>query len=121
MIINPSAHTMIPRRNSFRRTGIGRQRQELSIPGGKQLWLAASKILAGATVFLFISSILINGSISQVSGKIEQLEATHNELVEANILLRAQRAKLFSPEAVGILADNQLSIRLPANGQYYQF
>ncbi|MBL4904015.1 MAG: hypothetical protein JKY62_15400 [Desulfocapsa sp.] len=120
MIINPSAHAMIPRRNSFRRVGIGRRGQALSIPGGKQLWLGVSKVLAGAVAFLFMASFFINGSLTRVSGEIEQLEAIHNELVEANILLRAQKARLFSPESVGVLADNQLSIQLPASGQYYQ-
>jgi hypothetical protein len=120
MIINPSAHVMIPRRNSFRRAVIGRRRQTLSIPGGKQLWCRVSKILAGAAVFLFMASFFINGSITRVSGEIGQLEAIHNELVEANILLRAQKARLFSPAVVGVLAGNQLSIKLPASGQYQQ-
>jgi len=121
MIINPSAHAMIPRRNSFRRTVIGRRRQTLSIPGGKQLWWSVSKVLAGVAVFLFMASFFINGSITRVSGEVEQLKTIHNELVDANILLRAQKARLFSPEAVGVLAGNQLSIKLPASWQYRQF
>ncbi|HIP82897.1 MAG TPA: hypothetical protein EYH19_04900 [Desulfocapsa sulfexigens] len=121
MIINPSAHTMIPRRNSFRRAAVGRRRQVWGIPGGKQLWLGASKVLAGVAVFLFMASFFINGSITRVSGEIEQMEAIHSQLVEDNILLRAQKAKLFSPETVGVLAGNQLSLHLPESGQYHKF
>ena len=121
MIINPSAHTMIPRRNSFRNRAIGRRRQALSIPGGKELWLGISKVLFVASVFLFIVSFVLDGSISRVTGEIEQMETTHSKLVDANVLLRAQKARLFSSEEVGVLADNQLAIHIPATGQYRKF
>jgi hypothetical protein len=121
MIINPSAHTMIPRRNSFRNSVLGRRRKTMSIPGGKQLWLGLSKVLLVASVILFIASLLLNGSSTRFSVAIEQMEETHSELVNANILLRAQKAKLFSPETVGTLAGNQLAIHIPLSGQYRKF
>ena len=121
MIINPSAHTMIPRRNSFRNRVLGRRRKTVSIPGGKQLWLGISKVLSAACVVLFIASFFLNGLDARVSAEIEQMEAVHSELANSNVLLRAQKARLFSPESVGTLADNQLALHLPASGQYRKF
>lgn len=118
MIINPSAHTMIPRRNSFRNRALGRRRKTLSIPGGKQLWLGISKILIAAFVVLFIASLLLNGSNAKVSAEIEQMETIYNELDNTNVLLRAQKARLFSPEAVGVIAGEQLAIHIPVSWQY---
>jgi hypothetical protein len=121
MIINPSAHTMIPRRNSFRNRALGRRRKPLSIPGGKQLWLGISKVLVAASVILFIASLLLNGSDAKISAEIEQMETIYNEVANSNVLLRAQKARLFSPEAVGAIAGNQLAIHIPVSGQYRKF
>jgi len=121
MIINPSANTMIPRRNSFRNRALGRRRKALSIPGGKQLWLGISKVLSAACVVLFIASFFLNGSDARISAEIKQMEVTYSELANSNVVLRAQKARLFSPESVGTLANNQLAIHLPASGQYRKF
>ena len=123
MIINPSSNTMISRRNSFRKTVIGRRRgtQTLSFPGGKLLWQETSKVLAGAVVFLCMTSFFISASITRVTGGIEKMETTYSELVDSNIVLRAQRARLFSPGEVEVLAGNQLSIHPPGDGQYHRF
>ncbi len=121
MIINPSAHTMIPRRNSFRNRALGRRRNTFSVPGGKQFWLGVSKVLVAASVILLIASLLLNGSNAKVSAEIDQMEKIYNELANTNVLLRAQKARLFSPEAVGEIAGNQLAIHIPVSGQYRKF
>jgi hypothetical protein len=121
MIINPSAQTMMPRRNAFRKNAMRRRRQAMSIPGGKQLWFALSKVSCGILAVFMVVSFLIGGSIARVSTDIEHVELTRSELLTANVLLRAQKARLFSPEVVGELADNQLAIHIPASGQYRKF
>ena len=123
MIINPSAHTMIPRRNSFQNRAIGRRRrrQALSVPGGKQLWYGVMKVLGAAAVVVAISSFWLNGSVEQLSADIEEVQATHSELVNVNLSLRVQRTQLFSFETVEALANNQLAIHVPTSGQYYTF
>ncbi len=121
MIINPSAHTMIPRRNAFRRNAGYRRRQALSLPGGKQLWFAVTKVLLVSVLFLFVTSSLLSGTSSRVAVEIEGLEESHGELVTANILLRAQKARLFSSEAVRVHAGDQLAIHIPVSNQYRKF
>ena len=121
MIINPSAHTVIPRNNSFNRCSQRRVRQAMSIPGGKQFWYAATRIMVAATLVLFVTSLWFGKSVTEVNQKIEMVAVEHEELVNANILLRAQKAHLFSPEAVGALAANQLAIHVPRSGQYMKF
>jgi len=93
----------------------------MSIPGGKQLWFALSKVSCVALAVFMMASFLVSGSIARVSADIEQLEITRNELVDTNVLLRARKAKLFSSEVVGALADSQLAIHIPASGQYRKF
>ena len=127
MIINPSAQTVVPRVHSFQRRPLrrGRQvirgRQVVSVPGGKQLWFAGAKVLFVTALLFFVSSLWLGSSVTQVNEKIEQVASQHDELVNANILLRAKKARLFSPEAVGLLAGNHLAIHLPQSGQYRKF
>ena len=121
MIINPSAHTIIPRVNSFQHRSLRRGRQAMSVPGGKLLWFAVTKVLSVTALILFVSSLWLGSSVTQVHIKIDQVAKQHDELVNANILLRAKKARLFSPEAVGLLAGNQLAIHLPQSGQYRKF
>ncbi len=123
MIINPSAHTVIPRRNTLRKSNSKRRRRThtLSLPGGKLLWQEGGKVFAGAVILLCLVSFFINASVTRVTGDIEKMEAACSVLVDTNIVLRAERAKLFSPEAVEVLAGNRLSIHPPGPEQYYKF
>jgi len=121
MIINPSAHTIVPRRNSFQNRTIGRRRRAAMISIDKQFCLALSKICLVSAAVLFFRSLWLQGSIERVSAEIEQVEVSHGKLATDNILLRAQRARLFSPESVETLAKNQLAIHLPGPEQYFKF
>ncbi len=119
MIINPSAHIMIPRTNSF--TGRPRRWRRKAFTcsfGGKSFCLAVTKLLCGVGAFVFLSSLWLGSSIGQVDSQISKIEMQHEQLVTANILLRAQKARLFSPETVGALAGDQFAIHLPESGQY---
>ncbi|HID70629.1 MAG TPA: hypothetical protein EYP35_09305 [Desulfobacterales bacterium] len=121
MIINPSAHTVVPRRNSFQNRTIGRHRRVSMVPVDKQFCFAVSKICFVSAVFLFLSSFWLQGSIEQVNAEIEQIQVSHSKLTGDNILLRAERAQLFSPKSVETLAENQLAIHLPGPEQYFKF
>jgi hypothetical protein len=118
MIINPSAHTVIPRTKAFRIHGRYRKKQDVSLPGGKQLFFAVTKLLSGVAVFLLLTTLWQGSSIRQVEAQISTIEMQRDQLVNANILMRAKKANLFSPEAVGVLAENQFAIHLPGVGQY---
>jgi hypothetical protein len=91
------------------------------LPGGKHLWIALTKVVCGFGLFLFLSSLWLNSSIREVNAEISRVENQHEQLVSANIIMRAQRARLFSPETVGALAGDQLAIHLPGSGQYKKF
>ncbi len=90
----------------------------MALPGGKQLWYGVAKVFLASVLFVGISLALLNSSAERVAAEISALEASHGDLLGANILLRDQKARLFSPEAVGALASNQLAIHIPASGQY---
>ena len=119
MIISPSSHTMISRRNSFRRHCNSRSwSQAKTFPGGKQLWFNVAKSAVVTVVVLFVTSFLLNRASDRVALEIASLEVSQGELVEGNILLLAQKAHQFSPEAVASVVGGQLEIHVPAPGQY---
>lgn len=121
MIINPSVHAIIPRTNSFAGRSRRRRRQAFDFSfGGKQFCFAVTKMLCGFGAFVFLSSLWLGSSIGQVNSQISKIELQHEQLVTANILLRAKKARLFSPETVGVMAGDQLAIHLPNSGQYKQ-
>lgn len=123
MIINPSANTMIPRRNSFRyHTGTSSRRSHgFVLPGGKQLWAGVAKVLLASVLFVVISFSLLHGSADKLAAEIADIEASHAELMGNNILLRARKAQLFSSEVVGTMASNELAIQRPTSDQYPKF
>ncbi len=118
MIINPSAHTVIPRRKAFKSRSRYRRQQALSLPGGKQLFFAASKVFCGVALFLLLGSLWLDGSIREVDAQISKVETQRDQLVDSNILMRAKKANMFSPETVGAMAGDQFAIHLPESGQY---
>ncbi len=121
MIVNLASHTIVPRTGSIRSRSRRRKGQRRVLPGGKHLWLALTKVVCGFGLFLFLSSLWLNSSISDVNAEINRVENQHEQLVSANILMRAQKARLFSPETVGELAGDKLAIHLPGSGQYRKF
>ena len=121
MIINPSAHTIIPRTNTFAARPRRRRRQGLNFScGTKQFCFAVTKMLCGFGALVFLCSLWLGSSIDKADSQISKIEMQHEQLVTANILLRAKKAHLFSPETVGVLAGDQFAIHLPESGQYKQ-
>ncbi|MEN8200195.1 MAG: hypothetical protein ABFR63_08995 [Thermodesulfobacteriota bacterium] len=93
----------------------------MAVPGGKQLWSVVVKILPVTLMLVFFSSLWLGSYVVQVNSEIEALETEYQELMNANIVLRAQRARHFSPDAVGSLAAEELAIFLPVPDQYRKF
>ena len=121
MIINPSVHFINPHTNSFAGRQRPRRRHAFNLFfGEKKFCLAVIKMLCGIGAFVFLSSLWFGNSIGQVNSQISKIEMQHEQLVTANILLRAQKARLFSQETVGVLAGDQFAIHLPESGQYRQ-
>jgi len=118
MIINPSAHTVILRRKAFRPHSRFRRQQTLSFPGGQPFFFAVTKLLCGATVCLLLSTLWLGSSIRQVDAQISKVETQRDQLANSNILMRAKKANMFSPETVGLMAGDQFAIHLPGAGQH---
>ncbi len=121
MIVNPSVQTMIPGRRAFRKNSFAGRRQMVTLPGGKLLWFGVAKASLVSFLFLFTVSAWSTYSVEQINNKVEQAEAIQSELVNSNILLRAQKAQLYSPEQVERLAGQNLALHFPDSGQYRKF
>ena len=90
----------------------------MNIPGGKLFFFSALKIVAVAMLFLVVSSLWLGNSIRQVDTQITKMEKQRDQLVDANIAMRAKKANMFSPETVGAMVGDQFAIHLPQSGQY---
>ncbi len=122
MIVNPSVQTMIPRRNNrCKRSYTGSRPGSVRFPGGRMLWYSAGRALLVSFLMLAAVSVWARHSTQRLDLQIGQVEALQNELVNTNIILRAQKARLFSPQAVESLAGQQLALQLPGSGQYRKF
>ncbi len=122
MIVSPSIQTMIPRRKSrYSRSFTGRKTASIRLPGGKMLWYGVAKASLVAVLFLSVASIWSTHSSKRMNVQLGQAEALQNELINTNIILRAQKAQLFSPQTVERLAGQQLALQLPGSGQYRKF
>lgn len=121
MIINPSTHTIIPCTNTFATRPRRQRRRALNFSSStKKFCFAVTKMLCGFGVVVFLLSLWLGSSVDKISRQISTIEMQHEQLVTANILLRAKKAHLFSPETVGALAGDQFAIHLPESGQYKQ-
>ena len=122
MIVSPSVQTMIPRRKSrYSRSFIGSRTSVARLPGGRMLWYGVAKASLISFLFLAVVSVWSTHSIERLNVQLAQAEALQNELINSNIILRAQKAQLFSPQTVERLAGQQLALQLPGSGQYRKF
>jgi len=85
------------------------------------MWYGITKVLLFSSVLIFVCSFWLTSAVERVNGEIEKATAIHHELVNTNILLRAQKARLFSPNEVGKLAGENLALYLPKSSQYHKF
>lgn len=118
MISNPTVHTRIPRRSSFQNRILGRKRKNSVFAIDRQLWLGIAKISSISLLFLLVVSMWLGSSMAQVSVDIDKVKSVNAKLANENIMLRVEKAQLFSPKAVDVLAGSRLAVHLPDPGQY---
>lgn len=120
MLINHSAPTYCrpmmssPMRQQLRQKAFG-------LIGPKVLWIAVGKVLLLFFPLLFIVNFWLSSSAERNAATILAAEEGRYGLMDENIKLRAERARLYSPEYLNTKAAKQLALYVPEKGQVTRF
>jgi len=103
-----------PMRQQLRQKAVG-------LIGQKVLWIAAGKVLLLFFPLLFLVYFWLSSSAERNAATILAAEEGRSVLTDENIILRAKRARLYSPENLNTMAANQLALYVPGKGQVTRF
>ena len=89
--------------------------------GPKVLWIAVGKVLLLFFPLLFLVNFWLSSSAERNARTILAAEEGRYGLMDENIKLRAERARLYSPESLNTMAAKQLALYVPEKGQITRF
>jgi hypothetical protein len=92
-------------------------RELLDWSRNKVLVLAVGKVLLLVVGLTMVLQFGIASLITRLDGDITTLKDQRHQLVDDNIMLRAQRAIVYSPENIQRMAAEQLGLRQQKEGQ----
>jgi hypothetical protein len=123
MFTNQGVQTYIrPILSSPMRQQVRRLRQKtFSVVGPKVFWVAVGKVLLFFCPLLIVVNFWLSSSAEQVASSVREAEEGRYALMDENIKLRAERARMYSPESLDKLAASQLALHLPEKGQVARF
>lgn len=120
MFINQSAQTYIrPMMSSLMRRQW--RQNTFGLLGPKVFWVAIGKVLLVFCPLLLLVNFWLSSAANRVAGEIQVAEEGRYLLMDENIRLRAERARLFSPEYLDKMAANQLALYVPEKKQITRF
>ena len=120
MFISQSAQTTIrPMGTSSFRQQLRQKVLALTTPKG--LWLIAGKVFLLFCPLLFLVNIWLSSSAERVALEILAVEEGRFVLMDEHIKLRAERARLYSPDYLNEVAANQLALYVPEKRQVTRF
>ncbi len=80
------------------------------LPGGLVLWKAVGRIMLIMLPFILVANIFLAGKIKDVQSSLAIVDNQRHELMDKNIGLLAQKARLYAPERVSQMAAEKLSL-----------
>ncbi len=118
--MNYSAQTFINRMPRFvvQRSG---SRKVITLPGGKQLWIAVGRFALGLFLAMIFVQLLSGLYCKGIQEKVAVKERYQKELDEQHIKLRAQRATLLMPQHIEKMAGSLLSLYVPEKSQVHRY
>ena len=93
----------------------------LSLIGPKVLWVAVGKVLLLFFPLLLLVNFWLSATAEGNAVTILAAEEGRYVLMDENIKLRAERARLYSPEYLNTMAAKQLALYVPEKGQITRF
>jgi hypothetical protein len=113
---NPAQLYSRPMVNTRFRQQLRRQRV-YTWSADKVLFLAVGKILLVLLPVVLAINLLFATWSSHLAASTEKVDNVHLVLMDKQIKLRAQRAQLYSPEQVQLLAAEKFSLHVPGKEQ----
>lgn len=92
-------------------------RDVLDLPGGLVLWKTVGRVLLLLLPLVVTVNLFLASTIHDVGSEITAIDNQRHELMDRNIGLLVQKAQLYSPERVGQLAAQKLSLYSAAPDQ----
>ncbi len=90
-------------------------------PGGVMVWRTVGKIFLFCLPVIFSINLCFTFYLEKIETSIQVAEDARFEIMNDHIVLRAQKARLMSPEYVQIAAAEKLSLHVPRIGQVKHF
>ncbi len=89
--------------------------------GGMMVWRAVGRIFLFCLPVIFSINLCLTFYLEKIETSIQVAEGARFEIMNDHIILRAQKARLMSPEYVQIAAAEKLSLHVPRIGQVKHF
>ncbi|MDD3813032.1 MAG: hypothetical protein PHZ02_00175 [Desulfocapsaceae bacterium] len=97
------------------------RKKALSVLGPKILWMAVGKVLLFFCPLFLLANFWLTASASRLALVVEDAEKSRYVLMDEHIKLRAERARLYSPEYLNKIAASQLALYVPGKEQITRF
>jgi len=98
-----------------------RRQKAFSWAGDRMLWLSIGKMLLVLCPLVLLANLWLAASFNTLDAYVKQVEQAREELMDKQIKLRVQRAQLYSPEHVQLMAAEKFSLRIPDKDQVKLF
>lgn len=98
-----------------------RRQKVVEFPGGILLWKAMGKVSAALVLVVFALQLVLGSMAGSNVSLLKEAELERHTLVDANIMLRAQKAQLLSEAQIELAAKEKLALVVPGKGQRYTF
>ena len=98
-----------------------RKQKSLSWSGNRLLWLSIGKILLVLFPLVLVVNFWLAASFRNLEVSAQAVENARHELMDKQIKLRAQRAQLFSPEQIRLIAAEKFALHIPEKDQVKLF
>lgn len=93
----------------------------LGLLGPKILWMSVGKVLLIFCPLLLLVNVWLSSSADQIALVLADAEKGRYVLMDEHIKLRAERARLYSPEYLNKIAASQLALYVPGKEQVTRF
>ncbi len=85
------------------------------------MWKSFGKMTVGVIAGLICFTFLMGAIAARNEEMISKVKVVHHDLIDVNIVLRAEKAELFSKEHIRLAAEQKLSLIALNENQKYTF